>query len=143
MTPTQPVADEVAAEHAALLRHWAGVQARVSRQACEQAGRCAALEAEVLRWRARWIVATTGLLWGLGWPGLGPAALATAAVRTEDDSPRDAAELICQTGCSGHAHAWRDEEGQCRLSGADCTRVPPVAQAPVSSGGSGGTVRRG
>ncbi|MDO5625408.1 MAG: hypothetical protein Q4G71_12055 [Pseudomonadota bacterium] len=62
---------DVELEHTALLRHWAGVQARVSRQVGEQAARCNALEAELLRLRARWVVATSLLLWGLEWPGLG------------------------------------------------------------------------
>ena len=49
--------DHVVAEHGALLRHWAGLQARVSEQMCAQDRRCAALEQELMRWRARWMVA--------------------------------------------------------------------------------------
>ena len=70
---TQGVAaPQVVVEHAALLRHWAGLQERVSRQAQEQARRCAALEAELMHCRARWVLATTQMLWGLGWPGAAP-----------------------------------------------------------------------
>ena len=115
---------ELAAEHLALLRHWAGVQARVSQQACQQAARCAVLEAEVMRWRARWMVATTQMLWGLGWPGFGVAARAWS--RPARAPLADAAEVICQAGCAGHAHPWLGEEAQCRLKGGACTRVPPV-----------------
>ncbi|QTD46990.1 hypothetical protein [Ottowia testudinis] len=116
---TPPLTADVAAEHAVLLRHWAGVQARVSRQACEQAGRCAELEAELMRLRARWVVATTQLLWGLGWPGLGPTARRYVA---EGGAPTSAADVICQTGCVSQAHHWLDEQGQCRLTGRECAR---------------------
>ena len=117
---------DLLAEHGALLRHWAGVQARVSRQMCDQAQRCAALEAELMQWRARWIVATTQMLWGLGWPSLAPVP--SRAARQVDEAPLSATDVLCQTGCASHAHPWRGDEGQCRLTGSDCTRVPPTAQ---------------
>ena len=40
-------------------------------------------------------------------------------VRFNGDKP----ELL-----ASHAHPWRGDEGQCRLTGSDCTRVPPTAQ---------------
>lgn len=120
----------IAAEHALLLRHWAGVQARVSWQACEQAHRCAALETEVVRWRARWMIATTQMLWGLGWPGASPVAL-QGAPRMQASEAATATAVICQTGCAGHAHPWRGDLGECRLTGDDCTRVPPAYPLPM------------
>ncbi|MFT3780299.1 MAG: hypothetical protein QM772_18895 [Ottowia sp.] len=117
---------ELLAEHGALLRHWAGVQARVSRQMGDQQQRCAALETELMQWRARWIVATTQMLWGLGWPSLAPVP--SRVVRQVDEAPPSATDVLCQTGCASHAHPWRGDEGQCRLTGSDCTRVPPTAQ---------------
>ena len=121
---TLPIPD-VRAEHAVLLRHWAGVQDRVSRQACQQAQRCAELEAELLRLRARWVLTTTRMLWGMGWPGLETAhhALAGNAAPTTT-VPVTASQVLCQSGCAGHAHPWLDNEGHCRLTGQDCTRVP-------------------
>lgn len=114
---------ELAAEHGTVLRHWASVQNRVTRQMCEQALHCERLESELMHLRARWVVATTSMLWGLGWPG---AARPAAPVRAADSAAASsAAEVICQLGCAGHAHHWRSDEGECRLTGGDCSRVPP------------------
>ena len=136
---TQGVAaPQVVVEHAALLRHWAGLQERVSRQAQEQARRCAALEAELMHCRARWVLATTQMLWGLGWPSAAPPR--PAAVAPAGGPWRDARQVICQTGCAGHAHPWRGDEGQCRLTGGDCDRVPPSgaqAREALSEAGAG------
>ena len=117
-------------EHGCLLRHWAGLQARVSRQCDEQHHRCLQLEAELMRWRARWVLATTQLLWGLGWPRLGPLPQRPVTSVEEAGPPTSAARVICQSGCAGHAHPWHDEDGHCRLMGGDCERVPP-RQDPV------------
>ncbi|MDO5290755.1 MAG: hypothetical protein Q4F13_14150 [Pseudomonadota bacterium] len=126
----------LAQEHGAVLRHWGRVQERVSQQLCAQARRCEALEAEVLHWRARWMLATTHMAWGLGWPGLparaGPARAAQGArPAPEEKAPtlNSATDVICQTGCAGHAHPWRSQEGECALTGSDCTRVPPLARS--------------
>lgn len=118
---------EVQREHGVLLRQWACAQERVSEQMCAQQRRCAALEAELMRWRARWVVATTHMLWGLGWPSA--AALPDTERGAQGQVPAaDVTEVLCQVGCTGHAHAWRGEQGQCRLTGGDCTQVPPVAR---------------
>lgn len=123
MTTIRPChIDDVTVEHRVLLRHWAGMQDRVSRQACEQARRCDALEAELLRLRARWIVATSQMLWGLGWPGLRPTR-PTPMADADDDLPATASAWICQTGCASQAHPWLGEDGECRLNGGDCTRL--------------------
>lgn len=134
--------NDVTIEHKLLLRHWAGLQDRVSRQSCEQMRRCQALEAELMRLRARWVLATTQMLWGLGWPGL-PATARHAAV-LDSDAQEDALEglpasaearaaaLICRTGCAGHAHAWLGDEGECKLTGGDCTRVGARAERTLA-----------
>lgn len=125
---------DVAGEHAVLVRHWAAVQARVSRQACEQARRCDELEAALLRLRARWVVATTQMLWGLGWPGTGATAdRACEPGVAADEGDWDAAAAMCQTGCAGHAHPWRDACGACRLTGLDCVPVPLVPLNAIDS----------
>lgn len=117
-------------EHGVLLRQWAGAQQRMSDMAAAHACRCAALEAELLRQRARWIIATTRLLWGLGWPGLPHAyrdrqARASAHAEGAITSARD---VLCQTGCVGHAHPWLDESsGDCRLDGQPCGRQTSAA----------------
>ena len=64
-----PVCDLVQ-EHGVLLRQWAHAQSRMSEMAAAHARRCAELEAQLMRQRARWVIATTRSLWGLGWPGL-------------------------------------------------------------------------
>ncbi|HNT84268.1 MAG: hypothetical protein IT498_05800 [Rubrivivax sp.] len=113
-------------EHQLLLRHLGRVQQRVSEQMLAQAQRCAALEAELMQWRARWIVATTRRLWGLG--GFDQPPAPARAVPADRSAWASATEVLCQTGCAGHAHPWRDEQGRCALTASDCTRVPPVAQ---------------
>ena len=39
-----------------------------------------------------------------------------------------ATEVLCQTGCQGHAHPWLDADGACRLTGGECTRVGAPAR---------------
>ena len=123
-------------EHGVLLRQWAGAQQRISDMAAHHARRCAALESELMRQRARWVIATTRLLWGLGWPGLTPLPGARAGVppimqasqTSSMPALRSAQELICQTGCASHGHAWLDEtSGECRLNGQPCVRQKSTA----------------
>ncbi|MFV0681035.1 hypothetical protein [Ottowia sp.] len=135
-------AGEGAREQVVLLRHWAGVQDRVSDQMRTQTRRCEVLEAQLLRLRARWVVATTQWLWGLGWPvterqtvcgtsafeRVGPQSAFESEPETAPELPHasfnHAADVICQTGCASHAHPWREDDGQCRLTGEACARVP-------------------
>ena len=115
-------------EHSVLLRQWAGAQQRISEMAASHARRCAALESELMRQRARWVIATTRLLWGLGWPGLTPLPGGHAVTRSarppaEMPAPRTVQDVLCQTGCASHGHAWLDEaSGDCRLNGQPCAR---------------------
>ena len=122
-----PVCDLVQ-EHGVLLRQWAHAQSRMSEMAAAHTRRCAELKAQLMRQRARWVIATTRSLWGLGWPGLTRLPAAAPARQGERASPeqmplRTVQEVLCQTGCVAQAHAWLDEEsGDCRLSGQPCTR---------------------
>lgn len=141
MNAPVPPDQALACEHALLLRHWAGVQNRVSAQVADQCRelaaqqrRCERLEAELMRWRTRWLLATTQMLWGLGWPQLGTPAPASPADEAEAGAPAPltARDLLCQSACAGHAHPWLDEQGQCRLHGHVCERVAPTT-APSST----------
>ena len=131
-----------AQEHLCLVRHLAALQARVSRQmvalaeaearararaeAAERA--CRALERALIVERGRAVLACTR--WSWGWGGPPPAPLASVA--SHGRSPvTTAVDVLCQTGCQGHAHPWLGPEGGCRLTGADCTRV---AEASVADG---------
>ena len=119
-------APDTAHEQVALLRHWGGVQARVSQQMSTQMRYCQRLEAELLRLRAQWVIASTQCLWGLGWP-MAERSATPAAAHTADVAST-ATGVICQTGCAAHAHPWREDDGQCRLTGQACARVPVGGQ---------------
>ena len=129
-------------EHLCLLRQLGGLQTRVSAQmqalACAEAQAtaraesaeqaCAALQSALVRERARWVLACTRWSWGLGGPPVVPPATPRSATEA-DPAPGDfgapftATDVLCQTGCQGHAHPWLEANGACRLTGADCMRV--------------------
>lgn len=141
-----------AEEHLCLMRHLGGLQTRVSAQmqalaaseahararaeAAERA--CAALEAALMRERARWVLTCTRASWGLGSaPMLSFAAADAEAAQSASShadmaAPSTVTDVLCQTGCQGHAHPWLTADGGCRLTGADCTRVQPAAHADTS-----------
>lgn len=112
-------------EHSLLLRQLAGLQRRVSEQLGACASRLTALDSEVLRLRARLMVARTGILWGLGTESLAwtaePRARAHRPVPGQH-TMNEAQAVICRTGCVGHAHPWLEADGQCRRSGQACER---------------------
>ena len=116
---------------------WAEAQARARAEAAERS--CAALQSALVRERARWVLACTRWSWGLGGPPMvraadpdvssAPSAPAYRAATLAEAAPPDvgapytATDVLCQTGCQGHAHPWLTAGGGCRLTGADCTRV--------------------
>ena len=116
-------------EHLCLQRHLAALQERVSHQiaalveaeaqACARADaaerQCRAMERALINERTRAVLACTRWSWGLGGP--------------PPQAPTTAAEVLCQTGCQGHAHPWLDADGSCRLTGGDCTRVRDAVPA--------------
>jgi hypothetical protein len=115
----------VVLEHAVLCRHLGGVQDRVSRLMQEKEVALNALTSEVVRLRGQLVVARTSMLWGMALPvGNAPhskPASGAPPFQTKPAPDTDAArKAICQTGCTGHAHPWLTDDGQCRWSGRIC-----------------------
>jgi hypothetical protein len=126
------------------------VDARTS--ACQQLSeanrRCADLERQLVHERARQIAGRTAWLWGLldAWmAATTPRAVCEAVVAATSErqgaslSPSSlcdstttttAFDLLCQTGCQGHAHAWQSDDGLCQITGSDCTRLLTGGGAP-------------
>jgi hypothetical protein len=118
-------AREIALEHGALTRQVAGLQQRVGEQLRARALQVAALEDEVLHLRAQLVVSRTSLLWGLGVAGVTkpPARRARPqAPHAEANAMAEASSVICQTGCTGHAHPWLEADGR-RRTGAACSQL--------------------
>ncbi|GAB4202606.1 MAG: hypothetical protein Fur0019_00610 [Tibeticola sp.] len=111
-------------DYAALVRHLGGIQRRFAAQTAELTAAARALEAETLRLRAERIVCATARYWTVP-PGAraqsGRRASAPGRTRT---APASAAvhEVLCRTGCQGHAHPWRTDDGRCALDGEECDR---------------------
>ncbi len=126
-------ARELAIEHGVLTRQMAGLQRRVGEQLRAHVQQIAALEDEVMRLRAQLVVSRTCLLWGLGVAGVVRPLPRRAqhAVASAVASMAEASQVICQTGCVGHAHPWLEDDGQCRRTGQACTQVGAAAEDPV------------
>lgn len=118
------VVGELSREHGAMARQLAGLQQRIGGLLAANARRIALLEADNLRLRAELVVCRTGLLWGLGAGVLQPRAARRQRLSGLPDMAA-AQVVICQTGCAGHAHPWRDDEGQCRRTGLACAPATP------------------
>lgn len=115
----------VVLEHAVLCRHLGGVQDRMSRLMQEKEVALNALTSEVVRLRGQLVVTRTCLLWGMTVAGVNVTHRSRAShpahAQPGQEPNLDAArKAICQTGCSGHAHPWLAEDGQCRWSGRIC-----------------------
>lgn len=113
-----------AQDYAALVRHLGAIQRRLAAQTAELAAAARALEAETLRLRAERIVCATARYWAIP-----PSAPVQAQSRASVPGRTSAApawvavhEVLCRTGCQGHAHPWRTDEGRCALVGEDCDR---------------------
>lgn len=120
-------------QHAGLsapLRQWGGLQRRMDTVLRAAAAREAALAGENLRLRAELVLLRTSAFWGLGTGRLqsSPRMRPVTARPPQEAHAREAQAVICQTGCMGHAHPWRDADGQCRRSGHACE--------PLSASGS-------
>lgn len=112
-------------EHEVLCRHLGGVQDLMSRLMQEKEVALNELTSEVVRLRGQLVVARTTLLWGMNTPVASiphrSRASHPAHAQPGQEPNLDAArKAICQTGCSGHAHPWLAEDGQCRWSGRVC-----------------------
>jgi hypothetical protein len=135
-------AHTLAQEHGVLARQLGALQTRWTLRWQQQENRLQQLEGEVVRLRGRLLQARTAQLWGLvqhGHPpriaGRMPAPIAGSPVNTPAGILADAASVICQTGCAGHAHPWRTAEGLCQRTGDLCHAAERL---PVSLPGSQG-----
>lgn len=137
-SPTVPLMarpPSVLDEHAVLVQCLGRLQRRMDQLRADHEREIGSLNAELLRLRAQRVLAHTRACWGVGadvgaqsrtGPDARPAATAARVPRPPQGPALAAAQaVICQTGCAGHAHPWRESDGQCRLSGLACdaTRV--------------------
>lgn len=127
----RPSAD-LLTEHAALARWLGRLQRRISNLQQAHQQQVTALEAELMRLRGQALVLRTATLWGLGGAVLAPPSSMARVPGPQVMPPmwREVSEVICQTGCAGHAHPWRDEQGLCRRTGEVCQ---PVGKADVEA----------
>ncbi len=118
-------------EHLALVRLWGQWQQRADKMVeslvQEHRSKVQKLEGQVTRLRAQLMVQRTGLLWGIS-HGLHAytrkrASQTSTATEASSESGND---VLCRTGCMGHAHSWLGPEGQCRLQGKACEHVTGV-----------------
>nr|WP_315243478.1 hypothetical protein [uncultured Albidiferax sp.] len=118
----KPPLSDVACEHAALVRMLASAQARVSAVVVDHVQQIAALQAQIVRLRARAIVRDTLVAWLR--ESLAQLEPESAEASAEDlQAHADAADrVICQTGCISHGHYWREQD-QCRRTGKGCVLV--------------------
>jgi len=117
----------VMAEHLALIRQMARLQWHMDHVLAASQARDVRNNAEILRLRGQLLAARTAALWGLsGLPQQLPRVSATrtrvnaAQPLVDDAATRD---VICQTGCAGHAHTWLAEDGRCQRDGRECERA--------------------
>ncbi len=124
-------AREIEIEHAVLTRQLAGAQRRLSEEMQAHAQRVHALESEVVQLRAQLVMARSCMLWGLNTAGvMRPLARRARVVQAaaEAAAMAEASDVICQTGCVGHAHPWLEVDGQCRRTGTSCVHVSGHAE---------------
>lgn len=144
MLPTRPAHVALvfdahpSSEHAALLRHLGRVQSRLSQVVAEQARDMQALHAEVMQLRGQLMVWRTATWWSLPGPlrpqVRGPAQPGrfTPPAATPPDLEQ-AREVICQTGCVGHAHHWLQSDGRCQWTLQACERLLPARASSAAA----------
>ena len=127
--PAPAAPSDVACEHAALVRMLASTQARVSAVVVDHVQQIAVLQAQIVRLRARAIVRDTLVAW------LRESLAQLEPEAAEDlQAHADAADrVICQIGCIGHGHYWRDQD-QCRRTGKGCVLVEEGVAGPQGQG---------
>ena len=124
MSLSCPLADSLFAEHRALCREYAAVQARCSRLIAQQRAQIECLQAQVVRLRAAAIVQVSVRAFVRQRPAPDTQALLEAS--------RVAADwVICQTGCLSHGAYWRVED-HCRRTGKTCVLVEQSAAAHIA-----------
>lgn len=115
-----PAASELAHEHGALIRQLGALQRRVGDLLRAHADAIVDLQGQNIRLRAELVVLSSAAYWGLGLAGVVRRAPARAIAPPRLPPWPEAQAVICQTGCVGHAHPWRDDAGQCRRTGLAC-----------------------
>lgn len=118
-----PAASELAREHGALIRQLGALQRRVGDLLRAHADTIVDLQGQNIRLRAELVVLRSAVFWGLGAAGMVRRVPARAAAAPMPPPWPEAQAVICQTGCVGHAHPWRDDAGQCRRTGQACVPV--------------------
>lgn len=121
--PHSPVACELAREHGALIRQLGALQRRVGDLLRYHADAIVNLQEQNIRLRAELLLLRSAAYWGLGVAGVVRRAPARAVASPVQPPWPEAQAVICQTGCVGHAHPWRDDAGQCRRTGQACAPV--------------------
>ncbi len=111
---------ELEAEHRLLLRRYAALQQRVSAWCDAQQRETQRLQAELLRWRARWVSERTRHAWDL--PHAPPWQPAWAQA--------EAQALLCQTGCLPFGRAGADGD-TCRRTQQPCAAPQEAVSAPA------------
>lgn len=127
---------DLIAEHAVMARWLGQLQCRIGRLQHDHRQQVATLHEDLMRLRAQTLVLRTATLWSLGRVLLAPTASAGSSPvpRTLHPVLREASAVICQTGCVGHAHPWRDDQGLCRRTGEVC-QPSAGAHAQVAADG--------
>lgn len=115
--------EAICTEHAALLRMWGRLQTDLSVRCQAHATALEALSSEVLRLRADLLITRTALLWGMGPGGVAVVRRHPRRMAPLAAAPSAVAEVLCRTGCEGHAHHWLDDQGECTRTGQACHRL--------------------
>ncbi len=104
-------------EHQALVRHWGRLQTQIDALLKDQARQQARWAAELMRLRAELIIRDTQAFWGMAHAH---SPVTRPAKRASIDTAPTVRQVICQSGCVSQAHAWLDDDDQCRLYGGAC-----------------------
>jgi hypothetical protein len=113
-------------EHLALIRQMARLQWHMDHLRAASQERAERQSAEIVCLRGQLLVARTAALWGMaGVPPQVPRARRISPRAHPQNVIQDPAtrNVICQTGCVGHAHAWLDDAGHCQRDGRVCERT--------------------
>lgn len=117
------MAEAIDVEYRCLLRMWGRLQSELSAQCQAHARVRAALEAEVIRLRAELLIAHTAQFWGMAAGRITRAAPQRTTPSASLRSQPATEEVLCRTGCEGHAHHWLDERDGCTRTGQPCHRL--------------------
>ncbi len=123
----QAMEAETCTEYGALLRMWGRLQTQLSEHSQAHAKALKALESEVVRLRGDLLITRTALYWGMAAGGVAMVRRPNRRLAPLSATPSAVADVLCRTGCEGHAHHWLGENSECTRTGQACHRL---AQAP-------------